>query len=290
MPTIRLHQPDINGTHASVGEPLSAEAVEIIQEWTSHGHLFAPNTSFVFKKIERNINMLANAPYICELGVAVYEPDGAKLLIYHALDADERETIASVFERDGSSIATGAFCPRSEGADHHGMYVFVHPETSAPGQEKLLRRHFAIEARTSDHQEFAGWVRDTEFGLLEWKPRQNCMVEGFGELHQSNNSSGMSFITPHGMDKATTFLEFIELRFKQIPMELISVAGDSKSTDGPLFGIPDITHVAVGDATLLQGVTGKNVFCDTPDEANRYLRTLLRRPSVAKARRTPAGL
>jgi hydroxymethylpyrimidine pyrophosphatase-like HAD family hydrolase len=273
----RLHQPDINGTHAPVGAALSSEAIEIFQEWLRQGNLFAPNTSYTIKKIERSINKLANAPYITELGVSVYEEDGETLILYHSLNSLERTIISHVFEIDGSKIQTAAFYPRSDRYEQHGMYVYIHPEVNDSKRKYFLDRHHAIENVTSEYWVFAKWLKYTklEFGLLEWKPQDGLAIEGFQGLHCSNDSSGMYFITPSGVTKGTTFQKLIELRYKEISYNRISIAGDSKSTDGPLFEIPHITHIAVGDYSLLQNVPGKNIFVETPDEATLLLKTLM---------------
>jgi hydroxymethylpyrimidine pyrophosphatase-like HAD family hydrolase len=273
----KLHQPDINGTHTPLDTPLSEETQAVFKAWMDLGHLLAPNTSYTIKKIAKNVAGLANSPYITELGVAVHETDADTPVIYHELSEAERETIAGVMATDASEhIQTAAFFPKHEAGDSHGMMVYVNPEITGADTQKLLARHFAIQQQTTNAEEFAGWVKDSgkPFGMVEWKPKAGFIPPELAALNLSYDSGGTYFVTPAGINKATTFLELLALRYPDIPASDISIAGDSGPTDGPLFAIPDITHIAVGDKSLLQDVSGSNFFAETPAEANEMLAEL----------------
>ncbi len=277
MSAKRLHQPDINGTHAGVNQPLSPETQAIFKEWMAQGNYFSPNTSFTIRKIAENINSLANSPYITEIGVAVHEADTETLLIYHPFTHEERKKIAYTFFTEGEEkFKTAGFFPKYEKGDNHGTYLYLHPKVSILDAKKLLSRHFAIEKITADYKEFTSWIQgvEKEFGMFEFTPT-NEIPAGFKDMHFSFDSGGTFFITPQGVDKATTFLELINLRFKDIPWENISIAGDSKPTDGPMFTLPNIMHIAVKEKELLVDVPGKNVFVETPDEATDIIKELL---------------
>ncbi len=275
----RLHQPDINGTHAAVNQPLSPETQEVFKEWMNKGNLFSPNTSFTIKKIEKSINKLANSPYITELGVAVHEADAETLILYFPLTNQEKETIAQIFIQEAlHKMYTAAFFPKFEKGDTHGMQVFLHPDVNEEDAKKLLARHHAIENLTRDVKEFATWLTTSkkDFGMFEWKPIDKQIPESFQQMNFSYDSGGTYYITSKGVNKATTFLELIKLRFSDIPFENISIAGDSKPTDGPMFGIANITHIAVTDKSLLEDVPGKNIFVETPDEATAIIKSFIK--------------
>lgn len=274
-----LHQPDINGTHAPLDTPLSEKTQALFREWTSRGHIFAPNTSYTIVKIARNTHRLANGPYITELGVAVHDADAETLLAYHPLSRAERADIAAIFRAQAHAhVQTAAFFPKFEKGDSHGMRVFIHPGVSPEHHAKLLSRHHAVEHLTSDPSEFATWIADLsqEFGMLEWKPLPDTNVKEFLALNHSYDSGGTFFLTPRGVNKATTFQKLITSHYRHIPASNISIAGDSKPTDGPLFSIPGILHIAVADRSLLQEVPGRNLYADTPEAADRYLEQLMR--------------
>lgn len=273
----RLHQPDINGTHALVNQPLSEATQSVFREWINKGNFFAPNTSYTISKIAQNINKLANSPYITELGVAVHESDAETLILYHPLSIEEKEIVAKVLNEEAlEKISTAAFFPKFEKGDKHGMQVYIHPQYSDEEQSKLLARHHKIEHVTKDIKEFTDWLLTIrkDVGMIEWKPINGQIPELLLQLNYSYDSGGTYFITPKGVNKATTFLELIKLRFSDISFENISIAGDSKPTDGSMFTIPNITHIAVKDKSLLLDVPGKNIFVETPDDATTIIKSL----------------
>lgn len=273
----RLHQPDINGTHAAVNQPFSKATHAVFKKWMGAGNLFSPNTSFTIRKIFKNIQGLANSPYITELGVAVHEADAETPIVYFPLSVDEKEIIAHVFNTEAlEKISTAAFFPKFEKGDSHGMQVYLHPDINEEDAKKLLARHHAIENITRDPKEFATWITTIkkDFGMVEWKPINKQIPQALQQMNYSYDSGRTYFVTPQGVNKATTFLELIKLRFSDIPWENISIAGDSKPTDGPMFGIPNIMHIAVADKSLLEDIPGKNIFVETPDEATKVIQSL----------------
>ncbi len=282
IPQRRIHQPDINGTHVPLNEPISAQTEKVFRRFMALGHVFGPNTSHTIKKVEANLRGLVNGVYITELGGAVYDADAKTLLKYYPLLPDERVAIADFCATRGlGCIQTAAFFPRFSGQANHGSEVYIHPAVTDEAYRKLFSRHYHVEHVTRSPIEFARWIgkAGTNICMFEWRPINddvNDTAEELNDFNVSYDSGGTLYVTRRAVNKASTFLEVIDTRYKVPLSERISIAGDSPPTDGPLFQIPFITKIAVGDRSLLdETVQGRNLYAATPEAAGKVLRMIM---------------
>lgn len=276
-----IHQPDINGTHAELNQPISFVTEAALKEFMTIG-IFGPNTSFTIKKVAANLRGLANGLYITELGVAVYEADATTLVNYHPLSESEKQAIGEAFNTVGALIQTAGFFPKFEGNHNHGSSVYIHPTINDQSAEKLLARHFYVERTTRNAPEFARWLasKSTVLGLVEFSLLSGDvknLPKAFDGLQMAYDSGGTIFVTPHGVNKRTTFEDMLDGYYHHRPDESVSIAGDSPPTDGSLFEIPDIRKIAVANPILLdigRQVTGETYFAPTPAGAAVILQGL----------------
>jgi len=184
-------------------------------------------------------------PLIVEAGSTIVDRDE---VIYFPLSSDERAEVGNAIQTHAEVIKLAAFYPKDNPTRDKRAFLY----TNSPEKARRYLRALSqiIRGITIDPNEFAQWLQQFNTGMIEFAldesridPSTNIMVPGIN--YSVTDSSFL--VTKQGVTKRTGVEEVFGR--KEIDSQTMAVAGD-QPIDVPMFAIPGITSIAVGNAEL----------------------------------------
>lgn len=276
-----VYNGDYNGTLGPIGKPPSKVMVRTLTKWVERGNIVDINSSDNFPQGQSKFGNLVNGTRVAELGVSGYDFEH-NLVVFNPLSESELTEVADMIALIDTPFRSATFLPRFDRDSNHGVHMYVDPKEEEKDALALQSRYPQIEVVTRNRDHFAKLLKG-QVGMVTfqvYEEHRTELLQTLSRLNPSQDTSGSVFITPHGVDKAKTLLELLDGVYKRNPDETIIVGGDSPGTDGSLFGIPDVTKIAVGDHALIQkGVPGKVHPVKSPEGARRVFENKMKKTS-----------